>query len=373
MQKNLLSLFFLFTLPLCADMPTGMKILEGTGISGIVGKTFHVICSDDAKIQWDNFSIEEGGHVNFIQSGADAVVINRIEKGKPSEILGKISSNGTVILINTAGVHIKKGGKIESESFVASTFSEVNKNAQGKLEASGKPSEGKVENAGTIEALSGTILLAGGSVVQSGKLAAPLGSIELFSFGSKKSQKTPGAAIYNQGEILAQTIDLHTNESPYQIAIKTEGTIQAISSSEKKASINIVSENGWIQTNGILLASNEKASGGSININGEQIILHEKTEFNLNGALGGGSLSIGGDPLSKKPLSKITYAEKGVRITANATEKGNGGKISLTSEDATLVFCKIEARPIGVGGLPGILDITSKKTCADESEVDLGK
>ena len=87
------------------------------------------------QVDWNDFSVGKGEHVNFGFSGLSQTVINRVLGGKLSDIQGKITNScinggacdsyaatGKVILINPAGVMFGAGSMVDLNSFTVSTF-----------------------------------------------------------------------------------------------------------------------------------------------------------------------------------------------------------------------------------------------------------
>ncbi|WP_003610597.1 filamentous haemagglutinin family protein [Methylosinus trichosporium] len=78
---------------------------------------------------WQQFNVGSNTTVDFDQSGGnsqngnDWVIINRIDAtGRPSQILGQISAEGTVLLINPNGIIFNGGSQINVGSLVASSL-----------------------------------------------------------------------------------------------------------------------------------------------------------------------------------------------------------------------------------------------------------
>ena len=77
--------------------------------------------TNKAVMNWQKFNIGVGNHVNFAQPGSSSVALNRIGQSDPSRILGKLTANGQVYLINQNGFVFGKDSVINTNSFIAST------------------------------------------------------------------------------------------------------------------------------------------------------------------------------------------------------------------------------------------------------------
>src|SRR5690606_16268238 len=60
--------------------------------------------SGRAVLEWRSFDIGPDAAVRFIQPSSSSVALNRITGGNPSRIAGRLSANGHVYLVNSAGV-----------------------------------------------------------------------------------------------------------------------------------------------------------------------------------------------------------------------------------------------------------------------------
>ncbi|AWJ94243.1 hypothetical protein Sp245p_31100 (plasmid) [Azospirillum baldaniorum] len=90
--------------------------LEGTVTAGAATiqsstpKSMEILQSTDkAIINWKSFSIDAGEKVTFQQPSASSVTLNRVTGNDPSKIMGSLSANGTVMLVNPNGVVIGAG------------------------------------------------------------------------------------------------------------------------------------------------------------------------------------------------------------------------------------------------------------------------
>jgi filamentous hemagglutinin family protein len=54
-------------------------------------------------LSWTSFNIGASASVSFNQPNRSSIAINRIGSASPSQILGRLSSNGQVVLVNPPG------------------------------------------------------------------------------------------------------------------------------------------------------------------------------------------------------------------------------------------------------------------------------
>ena len=116
-----LAVIFCFSAQAQAN-PIGAQIVNGTATISQTGNTLTVTNSPSAIINWQGFSINQNETTNFIQQSAASSVLNRVVGTDPSQLLGALTSNGKVFLINPAGILVGQGARIDVAGFVASTL-----------------------------------------------------------------------------------------------------------------------------------------------------------------------------------------------------------------------------------------------------------
>ena len=102
--------------------PSGAQVVSGTANIKQSGNLLTVTNSPNAIINWQGFSIGAGQTTNFIQQSASSSVLNRVVGPDPSSLLGTLTSNGRVFLINPAGILVGQGARIDVGSFISSTL-----------------------------------------------------------------------------------------------------------------------------------------------------------------------------------------------------------------------------------------------------------
>jgi filamentous hemagglutinin family protein len=73
-------------------------------------------------IDWQSFSVPQGSVTRFNQPDALSTSINRVLGADPSKILGTLSSNGRLVLVNPAGITVGQGAAVDTAGFTASTL-----------------------------------------------------------------------------------------------------------------------------------------------------------------------------------------------------------------------------------------------------------
>lgn len=75
----------------------GATISSGAASTTITQSTANVV------INWQSFGIAAGQAVQFVQPGSSSVALNRVLGANPSSIMGSLSANGKVFLLNQIG------------------------------------------------------------------------------------------------------------------------------------------------------------------------------------------------------------------------------------------------------------------------------
>ena len=160
--------------------PTGGTVVAGqAAINGAPGATVIQQGSQNAVINWASFNIGKGESVQFQQPNSNAVALNRVLGSDGTTILGNLSANGKVFIVNPNGVLFGQGASVNTAGLVASTLDINNADLMaGNYKFSGNGS-GKVLNQGSISAPGGYVALLGANVSNEGTIQARLGSVAL--------------------------------------------------------------------------------------------------------------------------------------------------------------------------------------------------
>ncbi|WBX84472.1 YDG domain-containing protein [Sphingosinicella microcystinivorans] len=160
--------------------PSGGTVSAGSAsIAGDgTGRVTVTQTSDRAILDWNSFSIGAGESARFIQPGSTSVAVNRVTGADPSSILGSLTANGRVVLINRNGIAFGKDATVDVGGLVATT-ADIDRQAfmaTGSLNFSGGSLPGaSVVNEGRITVRdAGLAALVAPSVRNSGTIVADL-------------------------------------------------------------------------------------------------------------------------------------------------------------------------------------------------------
>ncbi len=387
--------------------------LEGTVTAGAATiqsatpKSMEILQSTDkAIINWKSFSIDAGEKVTFQQPSAASVTLNRVTGNDPSKIMGSLSANGTVMLVNPNGVVIGAGAKVDVGGLVATTanISDANFMA-GKYQfdqASAKPNA-MVVNEGDITVKdSGLAALVAPHVRNSGVIRAKLGKVALggaetftldfhgdglISFDASSAVKTvakdadgkPVAAlVVNSGEIAAEggsvTLSARAVKGVIDNVINTDGVIKATSVGSANGKIVLSGgDNGKVNIGGTVDASGrgEGQTGGTVVATGAEIAVKKNARVDASGSKGGGEVAIGSKTGRSGIWSDKVTVEAGATLSADAVKSGKGGSVTVLSQKSTKHAGKISARGGAEGGDGGFAEVSSHKDITLTGSVDL--
>lgn len=194
-------------------LPQSPIIYEGeVRFSNTSEKSLEISATDRSILSWQDFSIASDEAVFFSLPAADASILNRVVEAYPSKLLGRLESNGQIILINPNGIVVGKDAQIDTGSFVASTFNVLDQPFREKqtLIYTGTTTE-NIEIKGCIQARTGDLVLIGHAIDQQGTLTSEK-EISLISLASR--HLTPGAKTL----FVRAQHQIQTEENPFAAA-----------------------------------------------------------------------------------------------------------------------------------------------------------
>ncbi|MGE5200719.1 MAG: filamentous hemagglutinin N-terminal domain-containing protein [Acidobacteriota bacterium] len=143
--------------------PTGGTVAAGSATISTTGSVTQITTNSQRTIiNWQGLSIAPGETAKFVQPSSSSATLNRVVGPDPSLLLGTLTSNGQVYLINRNGIVVGQGARIETAGFVASTLDvpDTAFMSGGALKFSGT-STATIQNLGTINATLGDVVLIG--------------------------------------------------------------------------------------------------------------------------------------------------------------------------------------------------------------------
>lgn len=349
-------------------LPTEGQVVAG---SASISQTNHQMTvhqqTDRMVANWSSFNIGEQALVQFQQPNAASIALNRVINSNPSEILGTLSANGQVYLVNPNGILFGRTAQVNVGGIVASTLDISNAdflNSTRQFTLSG--STGRVENLGTLQG--GVIAFIAPEVSNSGTLSANNGSALLAAGNQvnldfsgdglvtvKVNQAAFNALAENKGLIQADgglvMMSAQSANALMDTVVNHEGLIQANTLVNKNGRIILDGGNaGVTHVTGDIAATGR--TGGDVIVTGHKVGLFDDAHLNVNGQFGAGNLLIGGGQTGADPSihnANALYIHSDATLSADATDFGKGGTLIAYSTDSTQVHGHLTAQ----GGING--------------------
>ncbi len=318
--------------PAPTQLPTGGHVVQGAASisqSSTAQAASMVVNQSSARavVDWGSFNVGANAQVRFNQPNAQSATLNRVNDANPSQIFGRIGSNGQVILSNANGVYFSPSSRMDMGALTATTHSiDAQAFMAGSNTFGRNGATGRVVNEGQIHtALGGYVALLAPEVQNSGVIVARAGAVALAS-GEQITLN-----LNSQGGLAGIT----TTASTLQTLIENR---HAIAAPDGLIILSGVALNklqaGLVKNSGALEANSLTHKGGKVVLEGDEITLSGTSNIEAKGPRGGGTVLVGGDWQGSGDLrqaSQVTMAA-GARIDASATEQGDGGKVVLWSD-----------------------------------------
>jgi filamentous hemagglutinin family protein len=280
--------------PLAQASPGGGKVVSGTASISQAGNSTDIHQSSQTlSIDWQSFNVSAQQRVDFFQPSASAVAVNRILDSNGSQILGRLTANGQVFLINPNGIVFGRGAQINVGGLVASTLDLNDSSLAGNSRSfSGNAAAGSVVNEGTITASNGGYAaLVGNHVINQGVITAQLGTVALGA-GSALTLTFSGSSLVhvqvdrsvlesvadNGGLLRADggrvVMTAGAKDALLASAVNNTGVVEARTVASHDGTISLLSDprTGVVNVAGTLDASAPNGgSGGRIETNGARV------------------------------------------------------------------------------------------------------
>ena len=369
-------------------------------------------------LRGDSFDVATTERVVYVQPSSSAVAINKIYSATPSTILGSLSANGRVVLINAAGFYFGAGSSVSAHTFIAAArnpetvtyHSDTNRiSVQGDFihDATGT---GTIVAHGSF-AVSQLQLVAHSVQLQSGSVATAteavaISAVQDISIQGTVSSGTPsatdaaidlfaGGSVVGNGSLVAEGSNATINVQTSYLSLGGSYRSDALSLHGDSVLLNSSVD---ITANHVTAHALTGSAIISATITAETISLQAKQSLSLLGAHldvssdgDAGSIAIGrsiNPPtiISVHESSRLHADSRGVGDggsiivdgatlhfygTATATaQQGDGGYIEL-STDGALQFNHNTISVASAAGVPGTLLIDPKYLVITDSPLGL--
>ena len=386
-------------------LPSGLQVVQGQATLQTQGRQLTVTNTAGALLNWQQFSIGAQDAVRFVQPSASSKVLNRVVGQDPSHILGSLSSNGQVWLLNPNGVLFGAGARVDVAGLVASTLrldddawraglatgrfslggaadgsfsaavvnqGELRSTSGGRILLIG--GAGGVRNDGLIEAPDGQVVLAAGGQVDlidtatprlGLQLSAPQGEVlNLGSLAASGGRIDLQAALVNQqGIVRADSLGTGAGGqvliSASQGATLAAGSRTSADGGSAGGQVVVDAGAGTLLASGGISALGGSGLGGSIGLLGRQVGLLDGAVADASGATGGGAVRVGGGLRGADPAwrnADATYMAPGALLRADALANGNGGLVVLWGSRSARAYGSFSARGGALGGDGGFIE-----------------
>ncbi|MBP9737201.1 MAG: filamentous hemagglutinin N-terminal domain-containing protein [Rhodoferax sp.] len=345
--------------------------------------------SQNAVLNWQGFTIGAKQSVQFIQPNSNAVVLNRVLGADPSRILGSLTANGKVFLVNPNGIFFGKNSSVNVGGLVASALDISNADfLAGRYRFSG-PGNGEIRNLGNIRADDGGyVVLFGNQASNEGNITARLGTVALAA-GSAMTlgiaedgliniavdQKALHALASNSGLLQADGgqifLSAQAKDAMIEKVVNTTGIVQAASVGYRNGRVvldggdsGIVHVGGEVRTVG----TEAMTTGGAIVAMGDKVLIDDQAHLDATGVSGGGGIYVGGgwqggDPVIRQ--ASAVYVAPSATLDASAKQSGDGGTVVAWSDihnpqSTTRVYGTLLARAGSERGNGGRIETSGK-------------
>jgi filamentous hemagglutinin family protein len=342
--------------PLATALPTGGQVTYGAASISQSGNKLTVTqTSNAATLSWQSFDIGSQSWVKFAQPSTSSVALNRVTSGLPSQIFGKLTSNGQIFLINSAGILFGAGSRVNVGGLIASTMDIADSDFQNgiyKFQRNG--STASVENDGTIRTKKpgGYIGLLAPTLVNEGTIKARLGTVVLAA-GETVTLTLSGSNVSVQVDPATVATLIQNNAmiaAPDGRVILTAKAADALLG-------------GVINNAGTIEATSLTNNGGTVTLNASDAITMSGT-IDVSGATNGG-IGNGG---TASVVSSGSTTVTGTILAKGGASGGDGGSIETSGQILSVGSATIDASaPAGKAGtwLLDPMNLTIDSTAAN--------
>jgi len=324
--------------------PNNPTVVNGQATFQANGKTLTVTNTPGTIINWQGFSIAADELTRFMQQSPVSAVLNRVVSANPSEILGRLQSNGRVFLINPNGILFGPGSQVDVAGFVASTLNMSNADfLSGRRAFSGSGAEGKIVNQGEIlTPAGGKVYLIAPQVENQGIIRAPSGEIVLAAGSTVRLVDSNFPSIQVEVSATDKDIPLGTlgGNGVFAYLVKQAGVVSASAAGIGEGGKVVLKSAGEVQVAAASRIEASGATGGTVTMQAAQLVAFAGTIDARGTQAKGGSVAV------EAPRILVAYSG-----AIDVSGRSAGGTASLLATERIAFSGTIDARGIaGHGG-----------------------
>lgn len=374
---------------LAQTLPTGGVSIHGqaqitqTAPNQLLVTTGNGAGTRHSAIDWQSFSLAAGASARFVQPDAASLSINRVVTQTPSTLLGTLSSNGRLVLVNPSGITVGAGAVVDTAGFTASALRMSDADAlTGRLRfgaaTPGQATGGGLTVDGRIRARDGDVVLIAPQIgIGAGALLQSANGSTILAAGQQveiTGRGLEGISLLVQArEDTARNLGRLEGDAVAIFAgtLQHSGAIQASSATLEGGKVVLRAAGDAVVDGGSVLASGRL--GGRIDLLGQRVGVTGQALVDASGEQAGGSIRIGGDFQGKNaalPNAERTFLGPETTVRADARSAGDGGRIIVWADDQTQSWGSISARGGEAGGNGGFVEVSGKHALAFGSVVD---
>ena len=309
------------TLPTGGQVTAGQANISQTGAHMLINQG-----SDRVAIDWQTFNVGQNAHVQFQQPDASSVALNRVLSADPSQIFGRITANGQVILTNPSGVYFGPSARVDVGGLIATTHSISNDDFMaGNSHFERDGSTGSVDNDGEIKAaIDGYVALLAPEVRNQGAIIAQMGTVALAA----------GEAIDLHFDSNNRLTSIRVEPSELDTLVENRYAVQApggliilAAQSMDRLIGGVVKNSGAIEANGLQRQGGRIILAASNKIENTSVVRADATDGVTTAESGpAGIVEINAPEVTNSGTISASGS-----LTASVSENLKGGSIKLTA------------------------------------------
>lgn len=350
--------------------------------------------------QFQQFGLAQGQTATFQANPTVGNIFGRVSGGTPSLINGTLQVTGApanLFLINPAGMIVGRDARLDLPGSLSITtadalefdrqtwlrsrgensYADLSGNVTGYAWVSQHP--GAVINAGNLAVQPGkTLTLSGGSVINTGTIAAPGGQVTIAAVPGENVVR-----VSQENQVLSLDLPLSSElVSDAELDAlppppTTQRLPQLLAGRDIAEATGITIDNGQVRLStgqaAIALQNNQAIVAGEvtapkIDITGERIDLQEAS-LNASTANSGGQIRVGGDfqGTGDLPRAQQVNIDANSQLNADALQNGNGGRVIVWADERTRFAGEATAKGGAQGGNGGLVETSGQQQLIIES------